>query len=122
MMFGPRRSVPLLECGGPHGGFDAASSLEYTTILSSLPFLLPPSQPVCLPPSLVFLPLSPLPRRPSSLPLHFPWPVCFINPHIAAVGRSLPNRIVVLIPIICVLSRMRWMAGGGDLGWPRNAQ
>jgi hypothetical protein len=64
--------------------------------------------------------LSPLPHLSSSFPLRFSPPVSFPNLHVTTVGHSLHNIIMVLTPISCVLLRMRWMAGVGALGWPRN--
>ena len=100
--FSLHQSVPLLECPGPHAGFDTASSLKYTAILSSLPVLLPPPLPFRLPRCLLTIPLSPLPPCHSSLPLHRSPPVFFPNRHVTTVGHSLPTRIVELTPIICV--------------------
>ena len=94
--FGPHQSVPLLECGGLHGGFITTSSLEYTTVLSSLPFLLP----------LTVLPLwlsPPLLLHPVSLPLHLSPPTSVLNLPVATVGNSPTNRTVALPPMICVL-------------------
>lgn len=121
-MFGQHRSVTLLELYGPYGGFNAASSLDYTTVLSCLLFLLPTSLPFHLPPSLLSLLLSPLTCHPFSSPLHYSQPVPVSNHHITTVVHSRPNLIVVLTPISRVLLRRWWMAGGGDLGWPRNVQ
>jgi hypothetical protein len=122
-MFGAHQSVPLLlECHGPQEEIDAASSLEYTTVFASLPFLLPPFLPFTLPPSLLTLTISPLTCRPSLLPLHFSSLVSFPNRHITTLRHSVPNRIVELTPMICGLLRKPWMVGGGDLGWRRNGQ
>jgi len=124
------RSVQLLECHGTNRRFITASPLEYTTVLFSLPFLLPPSLHCFLPPSLSFLlrafllplQLSPLLPRSSSLPLHYSPPVSCPNLHITTVSHSLPNSTIALTPMICNLFRMQWMAGGGGMGWPKNMQ
>jgi len=99
---------PLQECRGAHGGFVAALPVEYTTVLCSLPFLLPPF--------LLPLRLSALLLRCSSLPMHSSPPVSVPNLYVTAVGYSLPNRTVVLTPTICVLCRCSVWQGGREHG------
>ena len=116
--------MPLLECCWSQGGFDPSLSLEYTTILSSWPFPLPPSLhfpfssslSFCFPALLLPVPLSALPLRPSSF--HFPFSVLvsFPNLHITTVGHSLPNRMVSRHTefVFCCGRRGTRLVGTGD--------